>query len=250
MRLFDHMIRIGTAGWGIPRDVAWQFVGGGSHLARYALVFACAEINSSFYRAHSRATYARWADQTPPEFRFAVKLPQTITHENALRRAREPLRKFLTEIAALGDRLGPLLVQLPPSLQFERRVARNFFAMVRGEHRGPVVCEPRHATWFSKSASESMRDFQIHRVAADPRPHPASCEPAGWLDDVLYYRLHGSPRKYWSAYSGEYLETLAREFRRLSRGREAWCIFDNTASGAAAANSLELRDRLRQEEDK
>lgn len=240
----DYMMRIGTAGWSIPRDVASQFAGGGSHLARYARVFACAEINSSFYRAHSRATYARWAAQTSPGFRFAVKLPQTITHENALRRARAPLRKFLAEIAGLGHRLGPLLVQLPPSLPFERRAARNFFAMMRAEHRGAVVCEPRQATWFTENASELMHEFQIHRVAADPRPHTASREPAGWLEDILYYRLHGSPRKYWSAYSGEYSETLAREFRRLSPGREAWCIFDNTASGAAAANALELRARL------
>jgi uncharacterized protein YecE (DUF72 family) len=239
------MIRIGTAGWSIPRDVSTRFSGEGSHLARYARVLPCAEINSSFYRAHSQATYARWAAQTPEDFRFAVKMPQVITHENALRRSREPLRNFLLEIEGLGDRLGPLLVQLPPSLAFERRVVRSFFALLRAEHQGSVVCEPRHATWFTPSASELMHEYRIHRLAADPAPHSASREPAGWLNDVLYYRLHGSPRKYWSAYSSEYIDALASEFTLLSPAREAWCIFDNTASGAAAANALQLMDRLR-----
>jgi uncharacterized protein YecE (DUF72 family) len=243
MRLHT-MILIGTAGWSIPRDVAEKFSGQGAHLARYSRVLNCAEINSSFYRTHSQATYSRWAAQTPIGFRFAVKLPQAVTHENVLRRSRAPLCEFLTQIQGLGDRLGPLLVQLPPSLAFERRVVRSFFAMLRSEHDGPVVCEPRNATWFAPSVSAVLRDLHIHRAAADPSPYSASREPSGWLDDVLYYRLHGSPRKYWSAYSREYVDALAREFKLMSSSREAWCIFDNTASGAAAANALQLLDRL------
>ena len=238
------MIRIGTAGWSIPRDVAGQFTGEGSHLARYARVMTCAEISSSFYRTHSRETYARWAAQAPQNFRFSVKLPQMITHENALRSSRAPLVAFLAQIAGLGAKLGPLLVQLPPSLPLERRVARKFFATLRAEHRGDVVCEPRHATWFTSSASELMRELRIHRLAADPSPHPASREPAGQLTEALYYRLHGSPRKYWSAYSTHYLDALASELRRMPAAQEGWCIFDNTASGAAAANALQLLDRL------
>ena len=238
------MIHIGTAGWSIPRDVTSAFAGNGSHLARYSRVFTCTEINSSFYRSHSQSTYSRWAEQTPSHFRFSVKLPQAITHENALRRSRIPLRDFLSQITVLGARLGPLLVQLPPSLQFERRVVRSFFAMLRAEHDGAVVCEPRHASWFTPGASEVMHDLRIHRVAADPAPHPDSHEPAGWLDDLLYYRLHGSPRKYWSAYSRDYIKSLATELRRMSPTRTAWCMFDNTASGAAAANARQLFDEL------
>ena len=238
------MIWIGTAGWSIPRDVAAHFTGEGAHLARYARVFPCAEINSSFYRAHSRETYARWAEQTPNSFRFAVKLPQTITHENALRRARKPLRAFLSDVEGLGDRLGPLLIQLPPSLSFEPRVARNFFALLRDAHAGAVVCEPRHASWFSSRADNVLHAHRINRVAADPSHDPASKQPGGWLADVLYYRLHGSPRKYWSAYSRDYISALAHEFRRAPETLDVWCIFDNTASSAAAANALQLVERL------
>lgn len=238
------MIRIGTAGWSIPREVAAEFRGEGSHLARYGRVLACAEINSSFYRSHSRETYARWAAQTPLHFRFSVKIPQSITHENALRRSRQPLAAFIGQIAGLGNKLGPLLVQLPPSLVLERRAVRRFFRMLRDEHTGDVACEPRHASWFTPGADEILHGCRVHRVAADPSPYSASRVPGGWLGGVLYYRLHGSPRKYWSAYTAQYLTTLASEFHGLSAAQESWCMFDNTASGAAAANALQLLHRL------
>src|SRR5215213_7944249 len=113
---------IATAGWCIPRPSAHRFAGPGTHLERYARIFGGAEINSSFHRPHAASTYARWAASTPPDFRFAVKLPRVITHDQKLRRVRLPLERFLAEIAGLGPKCGPLLVQLPPSLAFDRRV--------------------------------------------------------------------------------------------------------------------------------
>jgi uncharacterized protein YecE (DUF72 family) len=238
------MILIGTAGWSIPRQAAHSFAGDGTHLIRYARVFPCAEINSSFYRSHGRKTYEQWANQTPTAFRFAVKMPQEISHENALRRARQPLSAFLTAAAGLGPKLGPLLLQLPPSNVFEPRVARQFFSLLRDLHEGSVMCEPRHASWFGARANALMHRYRIGRVAADPSPHCDSHTPSGWLGGDLYYRLHGSPRKYWSAYSADYLNTLAGELALLPAGRNAWCMFDNTASGAATTDALDLKRRL------
>lgn len=86
---------IGTAGWAIPSASADRCSGDGTHLHRYARVFRCAEINSSFYRSHTPAVYRRWADSVGPSFRFAVKLPRVITHDLKLRRARQPLRNSL-----------------------------------------------------------------------------------------------------------------------------------------------------------
>ena len=74
-------VRIGTAGWSIPRAAAFRFESAGTHLERYSRLLRCAEINSSFHRPHAAATYAKWRDSTPPDFRFAVKMPRTITHE-------------------------------------------------------------------------------------------------------------------------------------------------------------------------
>ena len=84
------MIVVATAGWSIPRDCAAYFPGEGTQLRRYAQVLRGVEINSSFHRDHSAATYARWAGQTPRSFRFTIKLPRRITHEGRLRRARRP----------------------------------------------------------------------------------------------------------------------------------------------------------------
>ncbi len=107
-------IRVGCTGWSLPTAVAGEFPGEGRHLARYAGRFRAMEISSSFYRHHLPRTYARWVETVPSDFRFAVKLPRAVTHEARLGPAGRPaLARFLDEVAKLGDRLGPLLAQLP-----------------------------------------------------------------------------------------------------------------------------------------
>jgi uncharacterized protein YecE (DUF72 family) len=244
-------IRIGTAGWTLPRAVADSFVSEGSHLERYARVLGCSEINSSFHRSHRPGVYARWAAATPSDFGFSAKLPRTITHDARLRAARVPLQRFLDEAASLGDRLKVLLVQLPPSLVFEPRPARTFFRLLEGLFGGAVVCEPRHASWFEPAADRLMVAARVGRVAADPARWPAAAIPGGWLGPegdgagaVIYYRWHGAPRTYWSSYDDAWLQARAAELRRWPAEAKCWCVFDNTASGAAAANAIRLRELL------
>jgi uncharacterized protein YecE (DUF72 family) len=129
-------VRIGTAGWSIPRASAPRFDAVGTHLQRDARRFRCAEINSSFYRPHAAATDAKWRDSTPHDFLFAVKMPRTITHDLALRRARQPLVAFLTQTDGLAQKRGPILVQLPPFFLFNERVVSNFLALLRGIYEG------------------------------------------------------------------------------------------------------------------
>jgi uncharacterized protein YecE (DUF72 family) len=231
---------IGTAGWSIPRAASHRCEGQGTHLQRYARVFRCAEINSSFHRPHAATTYARWAAATPDAFRFAVKLPKEITHVQKLRRSRSSLERFLDESAGLGAKRGPLLMQLPPSLAFDARVAARFLSLLRTLYTGAVVCEPRHPSWFA-DAEPLLARYHVARVAADPPPVAAACAPGGW-PGLTYYRLHGSPRTYWSAYDQRALDLIVTAMRR--HHGEAWCIFDNTASGAALGNAWELQRRL------
>ncbi len=244
-------MRIGTAGWSIPLDAAPSFPGQGHHLARYARILGCAEINSSFYRSHRVEVYQRWADQTPQDFRFAVKVPRTITHDGRLRRAREPLLRFLAEVAGLGDRLAVLLVQLPPSFAFEVRPTRRFFALLRELFEGAVVCEPRHPSWFTPAADRALFACGVGRAAADPACCPPAREPGGWLGvegdgrgAVIYYRWHGSPRMYWSRYDLAWVQARADKVEQWPVGADCWCIFDNTGGGGAIWNALELRARL------
>jgi uncharacterized protein YecE (DUF72 family) len=233
-------ILIGCAGWNVPKESAAHFPAEGSHLARYAQALTAVEINSSFYRPHRVTTYARWAASVPPSFRFAVKMPKRITHELLLAEADAPLAEFLKQVAGLGDKLGCLLVQLPPRLALDRKIAGAFFKRLRGSTAVPIACEPRHATWFTPSAEKLLAKHAIARVAADPALVPAAALPDDW-STLAYYRLHGSPRMYYSTYSPDYLQSLASALREQQSTRRAvWCIFDNTAVGAATENALEL----------
>lgn len=238
------VVHIGTAGWTLPKQHAQHFPAEGSHLVRCAAGFDCVEVNSSFHRPHRRSTWERWAASTPAEFRFAVKIPKTITHAAKLVNCGALLLEFLDQVRGLGDKLGPLLVQLPPKQEFEPGMAEEFFTTLRELHAGAVVCEPRHATWFASEADRLLRSFEVARVAADPaKASTVAARPGGWTG-VRYWRLHGAPRTYYSAYSSTFLRTFAKDLREPSRARETWVIFDNTALGHATGNALELKKLL------
>ncbi|KFG70818.1 hypothetical protein JH26_01870 [Microvirga sp. BSC39] len=235
-------MRTGTAAWSIPKEHAAPFPVAGSHLERYGAVLNAVEINSSFYRPHRTATYERWAASVPEDFRFAVKVPKAITHERRLKDVGDLLDRFLSEVSGLGSKLGPLLVQLPPSLTFQPDVADGFLSELRNRAHGGIVCEPRHPSWFTPEVEALLDGFRIARVAADPAPVQGADEPGGWRG-LSYYRLHGSPRIYYSAYSLEYLTAIAGVLARdAAADIETWCIFDNTAAFAATGDALATRN--------
>ena len=238
-------VLIGTAGWSLPRDEQERFPGDGSHLERYAARFPVVEINSSFHRSHRAATWLRWRDSVPDGFRFSVKMPKTITHTQKLRDADELVGAFLTEAGALGEKLACVLVQLPPSLAFDAALAREFFEKLRARTSVLIACEPRHESWFDAEADELLQTYEVARVAADPARVPAAAAPGGWRG-MSYYRLHGWPKVYYSAYSAEFIDSLAARVREDgTASRATWVIFDNTTLGAATRNVLELDAALR-----
>ncbi|GAC1300152.1 MAG: DUF72 domain-containing protein [Vulcanimicrobiaceae bacterium] len=227
--------RVGTAGWTLPREARAEFAGAGTHLERYARRLTCVEINSSFYRPHRATTYERWARSVPDGFRFSVKLPKEITHARRLVDSDAPLARFLDESAALGTKRDVVLVQLPPSFAYDARVVERFFESMRARYAGRIACEPRHASWFEPAADASLDALGVARVAADPAPVAAAAVPGG-SQTFRYWRLHGSPRTYYSSYDADRLAAIARELH-TSAG-PAWCIFDNTTLGAATPNAL------------
>jgi uncharacterized protein YecE (DUF72 family) len=237
-----ELIRIGTAGWAIPRHCTEYFPQEGSGLERYAARFTAVEINSTFRRSHKPHTYARWAQAVPEGFRFAVKMPKRISHELKLLGTGDSLRIFWEEVRELEPKLGPLLLQLPPSLVYDPVIAEPFFDLLRTSIKHPVVCEPRHSTWFDVEADRLLATYAVARAAADPARASAAGRPGG---DVrfAYYRLHGAPRMYYSAYDGVFVAELAAQIRGAA-AKEVWCIFDNTASGAATANALAMQTQV------
>ena len=236
-------LRIGTAGWGIPRQDAHAFPTVGSSLERYAARFDAVEINSSFHRPHRPATWLRWQDAVPAGFRFSVKLAKEITHERKLRDCAEPLARFLDQADILGDKLAVLLVQLPPKHELDDGVAGAFFEELRERSHAEIVCEPRHPSWFTPDADAVLASLKVARVAADPAVCDGAGEPGGWRG-LAYWRLHGSPVMYRSSYLDRIPAYAHRLRREVEERRPVWCIFDNTASSAGAGDALALMETL------
>jgi uncharacterized protein YecE (DUF72 family) len=235
---------IGTAGWTIPTKDADHFGPGDSALARYATRFDGVEINSSFHRPHRRATWERWAASVPATFRFAVKIPKTISHQRKLVECDDLVARFLDEVGGLGDKLAILLLQLPPKLAFDPTVVEPFLAGLAAASLASLVCEPRHPSWFEPRPDALLKSLNVARVAADPAIVPAAAQPGGWRG-LGYWRLHGSPFVYRSSYDDGRLDPYAALLRGERRaGRPAWCMFDNTAGSAALGDALGLAARL------
>lgn len=239
-------IYVGTAHWNIPKEYKASFSIEGSHLERYAQVFRAVEINSSFYKPHLPKTYARWANSVPDDFRFAVKIPKLITHEKRMVQIEEEWKSFFSQVSCLKNKLAVLLVQLPPKVTFDFKIASNFFRRMRGDFSEDIVCEPRHRSWFEVEADELFKDYSIGRVAADP-PILQNRFLSGGSEKIIYYRLHGSPEMYSSAYPEKFLEELALKIiQQSNEGSRIWTIFDNTALGYATENAMYLRKYLNQ----
>lgn len=248
-------LRIGTAGWNLPKDYVSHFPAEGSHLERYAGEFNAVEINSSFYRDHQASTYARWATSTPAEFLFSVKLNRYFTHETKLTDSGARLEETLAPILGLGSKLGVLLVQLPPKLEFNREAASRFFSDLRDIYSGPIALEPRHVSWLK--APPLINQFSLSWVEADPQPFKWAKDLNAELGALItsssrnasfkYIRWHGSPEIYKSRYDDKDLSKLELELQTdVQAGdlRHVWCIFDNTTFGFATENAWQLKHRL------
>jgi uncharacterized protein YecE (DUF72 family) len=230
-------LRIGTAGWALPKALRVSQSADKPVLEQYAELFDAVEINSSFYRPHRRSTYERWCASVPESFRFSVKVPKVITHERGLLRCQSETVSFMDGVRGLQDKLAVLLVQLPASRTFDESIADAFFKALRSETTAHIVCEARSSTWFADAATALFERYRITRVVADPVP--CGCEFAAPADSrFAYFRLHGSPKMYYSSYSAGFLQGVAAAARAAA---ESWCIFDNTAAGAAWSDATVLQ---------
>ena len=156
---------IGTAGWALPPDLR---IGrqGTSGLARYAELFNAVEVNTTHYKYHMERTFTRWRNEVPADFRFAVKMHRQVTHVERLCRPDSALA-FLRSIEGLGEKLGVVLIQLPPSLAFSE-VVEESLRIMRNEYTGAWVVEPRHPSWAAGEVEHLLRQQRMGRVAADP----------------------------------------------------------------------------------
>ncbi len=232
------MVRIGTAGWAIPKALADRFPKEGSGLERYSKVLDITEINQTFYRLPRPSTFQKWADTTPENFRFSLKLHRSFTHSHKLR-STQGLEEFCETAGHLERKWHALLIQLPPSLAYEPQIVESFLQKLKELYDGHIAIEPRHESW--RDAEEILAKLSIARVAADPARYGDDAWPGGYKG-FAYWRLHGSPKIYYSEYDESFLQDLVK---KIEEGpSEQVVIFDNTASGAALKNALQLKELL------
>lgn len=231
---------IGTAGWRMPKvgDTRNE----GSVLEAYAAHFNGVEVNSTHYKHHMERTYLRWAASVPKSFRFGVKMHRDITHVQRLTQV-GPIQEFLCEVSALGDKLGPVLIQLPPKLSWSEAHG-DVLEAVREVYGGSIVLEPRHPSWADSAVLGRLKRIRIGVVAADPPLIVPAVEPLG-EPSLAYFRLHGNPRMYWSPYDEAALRSVAEKAQAwFEKDHQVWIMFDNTASGEAAPNALRLKKMI------
>lgn len=231
---------VGTSGWqyrdwrgvlypdGVPQR-RW--------LQHYASRFGCVEVNNAFYRLPERSTFEAWRDQTPDGFVVAVKVSRYLTHVKRLQDPAEPVDRLLGRARGLGDRLGPFLLQLPPTLRADPHRLDACLAAFPADAR--VAVEPRHDSWWT----DEVRDVLARRNAAlcwADRQGPLT--PLWVTADWGYVRFHEGRASPPPSYGRQALATW------LGRLREAWpasadvyAFFNNDHGGAAVHNADTLR---------
>ena len=236
-------VHIGTSGWHYqhwkgpfyPEDLP-----DGRYLEHYLKHFETAEINNTFYRLPEEGTFTRWRDAVPEGFIFSVKASRYITHMKKLKDPEQPLANFVERIETLGDRLGPVLFQLPPGWRLNIERLRSFLKALPEGHR--YAFEFRDPSWFGDETGVALAErgaaFCIYDFEGRQSPRSVTA-------DFVYVRLHGPD----GAYQGKYDDTALADWAKAlsswaGEGKEVFCYFDNDEKGYAAQNALKLKGLL------
>lgn len=237
---------IGTSGWTYPH---WRglfyppALKSSEYLRHYSRQFRTTELNYSFYHAPRPETYRKWAQQTPEDFLFAVKVHRSITHRERLRGADAAWKGFLESASVLGPKLGPFLFQFPPSFRCDRGLLADFLEDSRGLAHGSTLrlaFEFRHASWFDAGVETILRRFGAALVIAHSSRYPQA--PSVATANFVYLRFHGPGALFSSSYSEEDLRVWAERIRQwLSERLDVYAYFNNDAAGCAIANAKTLK---------
>jgi uncharacterized protein YecE (DUF72 family) len=238
-------IRIGCSGWNYrhwrelfyPRGLPVR-----SWFGFYAEHFDTVEINNSFYRLPSAETFAKWRDQAPPGFCYAVKANRFLTQAKKLKDCEEPLARMMAPVRALGPALGPILYQLPPRLRINLERLESFLKLVPKDVVN--VFEFREKSWYVEETFELLgrygASFCVHDMTGSASERRA-------VGPVAYVRFHGGEGKYWGRYSDEGLLSWTDWIVDQARqGRPVWCYFNNDIDAHAIHDAQTLKAMVAQ----
>ena len=238
-------IHVGCSGWvykhwrgilypeGLPQRLWFD---------RYTQDFDTVEINNSFYRLPSGDTFQKWRDQAPPGFCYAVKANRFLTQAKKLKECEEPLERMMTAVRRLGDRLGPMLYQLPPTLKLNLDRLRDFLEIVPRDVTN--VFEFREKSWYVPETYDLLDRYGASFCVHDM---PGSTSDRVAVGAAAYVRFHGGEGKYWGRYSDERLLSWSDWILGQARqGRQVWCYFNNDIHGHAIHDAQTLKSMIGQ----
>lgn len=230
-------IFIGTSGWNYdhwydvfyPGNVAKK-----RRLEYYSGIFKTVEVNATFYRSFKQSTFQKWYNETPGNFTWAVKAVRYITHQKRLKNVDESVAMFIESIQPLKEKTGPLLFQLPPSLQFNKEITEKFIELLPSGYR--YVIEGRHESWLDPAAQSLLKDHNISWCISDSAGKYPYMESI--TADFTYIRLHGSQKLYASNYANDEIKDWADKIHKWNI--DTYVYFDNDANGYAPLNAGSL----------
>ena len=236
-------IRIGTSGWyydhwrqrfypaDLPKSKWFEY---------YAQHFDTVEINNTFYHLPKEQTLQRWHDIAPKDFLYAVKANRYITHIKRLKDAAEPLERFFERVGLLKSRLGPILYQLPPSLQKDLDLLGSFIKLV--PRRKTAVFEFRHQSWYCDDTYELLKKYGAGFCIHDM---PGKESPRIVTGNIIYIRFHGTTGRYSGSYPKSQLQDWAKWIREQSKKASGiYVYFNNDAHGHAIKNAKQLKEMI------
>jgi uncharacterized protein YecE (DUF72 family) len=229
----------GTSGWQY-RDWRGAFYPAGvpqrQWLEYYAAQFATVENNGTFYRLPSRETFASWRERVTGDFVMTVKASRYLTHVRRLRDPAGPVRRLLDAAAGLGDRLGPVLLQLPPDLRAApealREGLRQFPPAVR------VAVEPRHQSWWTDEVRDVLAAANAALCWADR--NGSAVTPLWRTADWGYLRLHEGDGVPWPSYREATLSAWAERIAATWGEADVYVYFNNDQNAAAPRDAARL----------
>jgi uncharacterized protein YecE (DUF72 family) len=236
-------VRIGTSGWHYKHWIGNFYPAGtaaSKMLAYYFERFNTVELNNSFYHLPKRPALESWRDSTPNGFCFAAKGSRFLTHMKKLKDPEPGLKRFFEAIDILGEKLGPILFQLPPNWELDFERLKIFIECLPGYHR--YAFEFRNTTWSVPVTYDLLRRHNIAYCIFDLAGMQSPVEVTA---DIAYVRLHGPDGKYQGSYSDQALHAWAKRIRKWQRELKAiYVYFDNDQAGYAAGNALGLKALL------
>ncbi|MCD6012245.1 MAG: hypothetical protein K0Q79_2107 [Flavipsychrobacter sp.] len=236
-------IHIGISGWSY-----WDWKGvfypesmrSTDWLSFYAKEFDTTEINSSFYHMPRLKTATTWADKVPAGFKFCPKISKYLTHNKRLKEPEEPLQRFFEAFSQIKEYLGPVLIQLPPSLKFDAETVQYFFEILKtGYNEYHFALEARHATWLEADAAKLMKQYNIAWVISQSGVDFPYLEQV--TADTVYIRFHGPGKLYASSYTDEQMKEYAGKIKKWAKKHDVWIYFNNCYNGVAIENANTLR---------